>query len=69
MEEKLVKACLKHFRQQGYMEAFKALQHETGIQLEAPQLTQLYTMLVQQGDFTSAEQIINTAKDGKTFFL
>ncbi|XP_049309463.1 muskelin isoform X1 [Bactrocera dorsalis] len=57
-EVEIVKLCLKHFRQQGYDAAFKALQEQTQVQLENPLISELHKCLVVKGDFENAEKLI-----------
>ncbi|XP_064543793.1 muskelin [Drosophila montana] len=57
-ETEIIKLCLKHFRQQGYMEAFGALQEQTNVRLEHPLISELHKYLVVQGDFERAERFI-----------
>ncbi|KAH8375385.1 hypothetical protein KR200_002878 [Drosophila serrata] len=57
-EVEIIKLCLKHFRQQGYMSAFGALQEQTNVQLEHPLISELHKCLVLQGDFEKAERFI-----------
>ncbi|XP_055919680.1 muskelin isoform X2 [Eupeodes corollae] len=57
-EIEIIKLCLKHFRQQGYDKAFKALQDETNIRLENELITGLHECLVSKGDFNRAEKLI-----------
>jgi len=45
-ELEIIKLCLKHFRQQGYMSAFGALQEQTNVQLEHPLISELHKCLV-----------------------
>ncbi|KAH8400886.1 hypothetical protein KR009_001632 [Drosophila setifemur] len=45
-EVEIIKLCLKHFRQQGYMSAFGALQDQTNVQLEHPLISELHKYLV-----------------------
>lgn len=62
--------CLKHFRQQKYTTAFNALQKKTGVTLESPQLSCLYQLLVEDGDFDAAEKLLQNAANGKiTLFI
>lgn len=64
-ETEAIRLCLKHFRQQNYIEAFESLQKRTRIQLEDPLLTELHTCLVRQGDYGRTEEIITRAiEDG-----
>ncbi|XP_034135875.1 muskelin isoform X2 [Drosophila guanche] len=57
-EIEIIKLCLKHFRQQGYMSAFGALQEQTNVKLEHPLISELHKYLVVQGDFEKAERFI-----------
>lgn len=57
-EVEIVRLCLKHFRQNGYEDAFEALQKETNVQLEHPMLTELHAMLVKKGDFSGTEEFM-----------
>lgn len=57
-EIEIIKLCLKHFRQQGYESAFKALQDETNVRLENQLITDLHHCLVSKGNFNEAETII-----------
>lgn len=54
----IIKLCLKHFRQQGYDAAFKALQEQTQVSLEHPLISELHQCLVVNGDFQKAEEFI-----------
>lgn len=65
-EVELVRLCLKHFRQQGYDSAFKALQDQTGVNLEDPMMAELHTALVKNGDFQKAETFIEKSVNGKS---
>lgn len=67
-EVELVRLCLKHFRQQGYDSAFKALQEQTNVILEDPMMSELHAALVVQGDFQKAENFIEKAVNGNFFF-
>lgn len=64
-ELELVRMCLKHFRQQGYADAFRALQKETGVQLEDDTMTDLYHLLVKCGNFEDAERMLRDFVDGE----
>lgn len=64
-----MRLCLKHFRQQGYDSAFKALQEQTNVILEDPMMSELHSALVVQGDFQKAENFIEKAVNGTTFFF
>lgn len=60
----LVRLCLKHFRQQGYDNAFKALQEQTNVRLEDIIMSELHCALVVQGDFQKVENFIEKAING-----
>lgn len=45
--------------------AMKALEGQTGIQLEDPHITRLHEVLVQNGDFVGAEKFIEQSVQGK----
>lgn len=62
----LVRLCLKHFRQQGYDAAFKALQEQTNVSLEDPIMSELHAALVVQGDFQKVENFVEKAVNGKS---
>ena len=53
-----MRLCLKHLRQHGYVDEFEGLQKKTCVQLEDPQLTELYKLLVVSSDFLAAEKIL-----------
>lgn len=57
-EVELIRLCLKHFRQQGYDTAFKALQEQTNVSLEYSMMSDLHTALVVNGDFQKTENFI-----------
>ncbi|XP_067630617.1 muskelin isoform X2 [Eurosta solidaginis] len=57
-EVEIVKLCLKHFRQQGYDAAFRALQEQTQVQLEHTVISELHKCLVVSGDYERVEQLI-----------
>ncbi|ALC41608.1 muskelin, partial [Drosophila busckii] len=57
-EVEIIKLCLKHFRQQGYMKAFDALQEQTQVRLEHTLISELHKYLVVDGDFEGAERFI-----------
>lgn len=64
-EEELVRLCLKHFRQQGYHGAFKALQQQTKVELEHSLISDLHRSLVDVGDFNKTEKfMMNCAQKG-----
>ncbi|XP_037825080.1 muskelin isoform X1 [Lucilia sericata] len=62
-EMEIIRLCLKHFRQQGYESAFKALQEQTHVRLEHPLITELHQCLVVNGDFDKAEKFISDCVD------
>lgn len=64
-ELELVRLCLKHFRQQGYMEAFRALQKETRVSLEHGAMSELHEALVRRGDFERAEEMMTRFVNGE----
>lgn len=57
-EAEIIRLCLKYFRQQGYNQAFQALQEQTNVQLEHPRCKHLHDDLVVEGDFKKTEQHI-----------
>lgn len=63
-EKETIRMCLKHFRQQKYTTAFNELQKQTGVTLESPQLSRLYKLLVDDGDFEAAEKLLQNAANG-----
>lgn len=64
-ETETIKMCLKHLRQQNYLEVFESLQKKTKIQLEHPILTQLHHTLVKSGDYQETEKLIlKSLEDG-----
>ncbi|XP_037947851.1 muskelin [Teleopsis dalmanni] len=64
-EVEIIKLCLKHFRQQGYETAFKALQEQTKIDLEHKLINKLHTCLVVNGNFEKAENFVaDCVKEG-----
>lgn len=68
-EKTTIRLILKHLRNKGYFEAFKALSHETNIQLEDPEITELYQCLVDVGDFARVEQIMEKLINGEINLL
>lgn len=58
-EIEIIRLCLKHFRQQGYENAFKALQEQTSVCLEHSLITELHQCLVVNGEFEKAEKFIS----------
>lgn len=65
----IVRLCLKHFRQQGYETAFKALQEQTNVQLESQKMSDLHEVLVQRGNFTETETFVGNCIDGLFYLL
>ncbi|CAG0889290.1 unnamed protein product [Darwinula stevensoni] len=59
-EDEAVRLCLKHFRQQNYMDVFHALRKHTKarVQFEDPLLSELHKLLVVDGDFDRCEQLL-----------
>lgn len=66
-EKEAIRLCLKHFRQHNYSEAFESLQKRTKVQLEDALLTRLHDLMVQQGDFSACEQLLETAASEGVF--
>lgn len=46
------------------MVAFEELQKKTGVSLESPQLSRLYQLLVEEGDFDAAEKLLQLSAKG-----
>lgn len=59
-EKEAVRLCLKYFRQQQYLDCFQVLQVQTKVQLECPALSELYQLLVTNGNFHACEQFLAT---------
>lgn len=57
-EKVTIRLILKHLRSKGHFEAFRALSRETNIQLEDPEITELYQCLVDVGNFEKVEKIM-----------
>lgn len=55
---------MKHLRQRSYLDCFERLQKRTKVVLEAPALTDLYELLVTNGDFQEAQKRLADATDG-----
>jgi len=66
-EREAIRLCLKHLRERNCMQAFESLQKKTRVQLEDPALSQLYTVLVSNGDFEAAEHLISGICGGGMF--
>lgn len=64
-EKTTVRLILKHLRNKGHFEAFQALTRETNIQLEDPEITDLYQCLVDFGNFEKVESIMEKLIDGE----
>lgn len=63
---------MKHFRQQGYENAFDALQQQTQVHLEHPAMSELHSTLVLNGKFGKTEDIVEkfvTSSLNKVFFF
>ncbi|XP_059059021.1 muskelin [Achroia grisella] len=60
-EEEAVRILLKHLRRRRYKDAFEALSRESGVQLEGPLQSRLWTALVENGDYELAEEIMEEA--------
>jgi len=58
-EKTTIRLIMKHLRNKGYHEAFKALSKETNIELEDEAVTDLFHQLVDKGDFEKSEQILS----------
>ncbi|XP_017304065.1 muskelin [Diaphorina citri] len=57
----ITKLCMKYFRQKNHMDIYNLLQSATGIRLEHPLLTQLFNVLVHEGDYEQVEQLMTNA--------
>lgn len=66
-EKTTIRLILKHLRNKGHFEAFNALSKETNIQLEDPEITNLYQCLVDNGEFSTVEKIMEKLIDGKDY--
>jgi len=66
-ERETIRLCLKHFRQHNYLEAFQSLQKKTKIQLEDPMLTELHSVLVNDGNYDQTESLIKKCLDDGVF--
>ncbi|XP_052743580.1 muskelin [Bicyclus anynana] len=62
-EEEAVRILLKHLRRRRYKDAFEALSRESGVQLEGAAQARLWQALVENGDYTLAEQIFDEAAE------
>ena len=68
-EKATIRLMLKHLRTNGYFEAFKALSNETSVELEAPEITELYKCLVNDGDFARVEKIMQEMIDSESTLM
>lgn len=59
-----IKYILKHLRNRGHLETFKALTRESKIQLEDEEITELYNCLLDRGDFEQVETIMEKLIEG-----
>ena len=66
-EKETIRLCLKHFRQQNYLEAFESLQKKTRITLEDPLLSDLHRILVNDGDYKQTEVLIKKCLEDGVF--
>lgn len=57
-EKQAIRLVLKHLRDKGYMNSFKALEMEAQINLEDNHITELYQCLVEEGNFERSEEIM-----------
>ncbi|KAJ8686742.1 hypothetical protein QAD02_022536 [Eretmocerus hayati] len=62
-QKEVVRLCMKHFRKTGQSEVVDVLKRVTDINLEDPQLSMLYDILVSKGNHVQAEQFIANAVD------
>lgn len=68
-EKEAIRLCLKHFRQHNYTEAFESLQKRTRVTLEDPLLTELYRIIVTEGDLDVAEGSIAECIEGPSMMV
>ncbi|XP_067928019.1 muskelin-like isoform X2 [Watersipora subatra] len=66
-ERLAIRLCLKHFRQQNYLDAFEILQKRTKVSLEDPLLEELYNTLVRDGDYEQTENLVIKAGQNGLF--
>ncbi|KAI9335165.1 Muskelin N-terminus-domain-containing protein [Zopfochytrium polystomum] len=66
-ETEVIRLCLKHFRQRNFMDVFDVLQQRTQLQLEDPFLTELHKVLVMDGNFQKAEEMMEIALKNELF--
>ncbi|KAF6032458.1 MKLN1 [Bugula neritina] len=66
-EDQAIRVCLKHFREQGYDEAFEALKKKTKIDLEDPILETLHKFLVKEGNYEEVERNLEKSIQSELF--
>lgn len=57
-EMEAIRLVLKFLRQMHLDDAFHALKESSSVCLEAPQLSRLYSLIIERGDYAEAEQIV-----------
>ena len=65
LERRAVQLCLKHLRQRDYGEAFAALRKKAKVDLDHPLLSEMHSLLVEQGDFEATERMMKQAAEGQ----
>ncbi|KAI9137613.1 Muskelin N-terminus-domain-containing protein [Paraphysoderma sedebokerense] len=60
-ETESIRLILKHFRQRNLIPCFNLLQQTTQLQLEDPMLTNLHKLLVVDGNFEAAEELMESS--------
>jgi hypothetical protein len=68
-EKQATRLVLKHLRDKGYMNAFRALEKEANINLEDNQITDLFQCLVEDGNFQKAEEIMKKFVESEFYIL
>ncbi|KAL7306121.1 hypothetical protein TKK_0001570 [Trichogramma kaykai] len=64
-QKEIVRLCIKHFRKYQQPEIMETIQRVTGITLEDPRLSNLYNLLVVNGDHQQTEEfIIDAVQNG-----
>jgi muskelin len=66
-EKITIRLILKHLRDRGHLGSYKALSQETQIQLEDPEITDLYNCLLDDGNFDEVENIMKRLIESKLF--
>ncbi|KAJ1894504.1 hypothetical protein LPJ66_005152 [Kickxella alabastrina] len=61
-EQEVIRSCLKFFRDHNYTSAFSALEQQAVASLEAPVLTKIYHALVDNRDYSKAEELLCQAE-------